>query len=357
MKLMIASDLHGSAYYAKKLMDAYAAEAPDKLLLLGDLLYHGPRNALPEGYDCMAVAGMLNSVKDRIVAVRGNCDCEIDQMVLEFPMMGDYALLCVNGLTLYATHGHLWDAVNPPPMAPGAVLLNGHFHVPTCEQHDGFLYVNPGSTSIPKDGSVGSYLVLEDQTFTWKDMDGHAYKSFTVPFLETPRLILRRFREEDFPDFRVIAMDEERNHMMANPQVSDEAEARNLFHWLKDKEPRDYAVVLRSTGRVVGDLTVYDRPTVSDRPELTGKRGRELSFSIAGPYRRQGLIEEALNAVIAHLFEEEGADYIASGYFDFNEPSRRLHEKLGFTQLDTGRVRLPDTGEEAVLINAIRWRT
>lgn len=180
MKLMIASDLHGSAYYAKKLMDAYASEKPDQLLLLGDLLYHGPRNALPEGYDCMAVAGMLNSIKDKIVAVRGNCDCEIDQMVLEFPMMGDYALLYVNGLTLYATHGHLWDGENPPPMAPGAVLLNGHFHVPTCEEKEGFLYINPGSTSIPKGGSVGSYLVLEDKTFTWKVMDGQAYKNYTV---------------------------------------------------------------------------------------------------------------------------------------------------------------------------------
>ena len=180
MKLMIASDLHGSAYYVQKLMDAFAAEEPDRLLLLGDLLYHGPRNALPRDYDCMAVAGMLNAVKDRIVAVRGNCDCEVDQMVLEFPMLGDYALLEVNGLTLYATHGHLWSEDSPPPMAPGTILLNGHFHVPACRAREGFLYVNPGSTSIPKDGSVGSYLVLEERTFTWKDMDGRDFQSYTV---------------------------------------------------------------------------------------------------------------------------------------------------------------------------------
>ena len=180
MKLMIASDLHGSAFYTEKLMTAFRAEAPDKLLLLGDLLYHGPRNALPKDYDCMRTAGMLNAVKEQIVAVRGNCDCEVDQMVLEFPLLGDYALLEVNGLTLYATHGHLWDEKNPPPMAKGTVLLNGHFHVPVCSPHEDFLYLNPGSTSIPKDGSVGSYLVLEGRTFTWKDMDGKAYREYTV---------------------------------------------------------------------------------------------------------------------------------------------------------------------------------
>lgn len=180
MKLMIASDLHGSAFYTRKLMDAYRTEGPEKLLLLGDLLYHGPRNALPEEYDCMAAAAMLNSVKDRILAVRGNCDCEVDQMVLGFPMMADYALLEWEGVTLYATHGHLWNEEHTPPMAPGTVLLNGHFHLPAARSHGDWHYINPGSTSIPKDGSVGSYLVLEGRTFTWKDMDGNAYQSYEV---------------------------------------------------------------------------------------------------------------------------------------------------------------------------------
>lgn len=180
MKLMIASDLHGSAYYTKKLLDACAQEQPDRLLLLGDLLYHGPRNTLPKDYDCMAAAEKLNSIKDRILAVRGNCDCEVDQMVLEFPILADYALLEWGGLTLYATHGHVWNEENLPPMAAGTVLLNGHFHVPVCREHEGYLYLNPGSTSIPKEDSVGSYLVLEDRTFTWKDMDGAAYRSHTV---------------------------------------------------------------------------------------------------------------------------------------------------------------------------------
>lgn len=180
MKLMIASDLHGSAYSVRKLMEAYRTEQPDRLLLLGDLLYHGPRNALPEEYDCMAVAEMLNGIRDHILAVRGNCDCEVDQMVLEFPMMADYAMLDWDGVKLYATHGHLWNEECTPPMAEGTVLLNGHFHLPTAHGHGSWHYINPGSTSIPKDGSVGSYLLLEGRTFTWKDMDGKAYQTYTL---------------------------------------------------------------------------------------------------------------------------------------------------------------------------------
>ena len=179
MKLMIASDLHGSAYYAGKLLDAFRSEAPEKLLLLGDLLYHGPRNALPRDYDCMAAAALLNGVKDHILAVRGNCDSEVDQMILEFPMHADYALLNWEGLTLYATHGHLWNEDNPPLMTAGTVLLNGHFHLPAARSHDGWHYINPGSTSIPKDGSTGSYLILENRVFTWKDMDGTPYQTYT----------------------------------------------------------------------------------------------------------------------------------------------------------------------------------
>ena len=180
MKLMIASDIHGSAYFAGKLLDAFQAERADKLLLLGDLLYHGPRNALPKDYDCMRTAELLNAVKEHILAVRGNCDCEVDQMVLEFPMLADYALLEWEGLTLYATHGHLWSEDSPPPMAKGTILLNGHFHVPVWKLCGDFLYINPGSTSIPKDGSAGSYLLLENRTFTWKDMDGQAYQTHAI---------------------------------------------------------------------------------------------------------------------------------------------------------------------------------
>lgn len=179
MKWMIASDLHGSAQCCRRLLEALQREGADRLILLGDLLYHGPRNDFPEEYDTRAVTALLNSVKHRLLCVRGNCDSEVDQMILEFPMQADYALLNWEGLTLYATHGHLWNEDNPPLMTAGTVLLNGHFHLPAARSHDGWHYINPGSTSIPKDGSTGSYLILENRVFTWKDMDGTPYQTYT----------------------------------------------------------------------------------------------------------------------------------------------------------------------------------
>lgn len=181
-------------------------------------------------------------------------------------------------------------------------------------------------------------------------------KQLTDVFLETERLILRPFRDADFPDFCVFAMDPERNHVMGNPPVPDEAEARAFFHWLKDEEERGYALILKSSGRAVGNLTVSDESSISDRPELAGLRSREMSFSIAKSYRQQGLMEESLRATIDQFFQTENVDYITSGYFDFNKPSQAIHEKLGFTYLDTEHVHLPDTGEEATLINVILWR-
>ena len=180
MKLMIASDIHGSAAYCKKLIDAYHTECPDRFLLLGDLLYHGPRNDLPDGYAPKAVIEMLNSLAESLLCVRGNCEAEVDQMVLHFPVLADYAWLEVNGLRIFATHGHLFGRDNPPPLAGGDVLLCGHTHVPACDRFDRFTYVNPGSVSIPKDGSARSYLILEDRTFFWKTLEGEIYRTETL---------------------------------------------------------------------------------------------------------------------------------------------------------------------------------
>ena len=176
-KLLIASDLHGSAFFCHQLMERIASEAPDRILLLGDLLYHGPRNALPEGYDCPKVYGMLNTLKEQVLAVRGNCDCEVDQMVLDFPILSDYALLEVDGVHIYATHGHLWNEGNLPPMQENTVLLHGHTHVPACTKHDRYIYMNPGSVSIPKEGSRHSYMTLEEGLFQWKDLSGAVYQT------------------------------------------------------------------------------------------------------------------------------------------------------------------------------------
>ena len=164
MKLMIASDIHGSAFWCGKLMEAVEREQPQKLILLGDLLYHGPRNDLPRDYAPKKVIEMLSAQKHRILAVRGNCEAEVDQMVLPFPCMADYALLEADGLQLYMTHGHLWNPDKLPPLTVGSVFLSGHTHVKMDEVRDGIRCVNPGSVSIPKDGSH-SCLVYENGTF------------------------------------------------------------------------------------------------------------------------------------------------------------------------------------------------
>ena len=172
MKLMIASDLHGSAYYTEKLLKAYEKEGAEKLLLLGDILYHGPRNDLPEGYDPKTVIDLLNPMAHKILCVRGNCEAEVDQMVLDFPVMADYCVLHEQGKTVFATHGHLYSETNPPKLHGGDILLNGHTHVPGCVEHDGWWYLNPGSVSIPKEGSWHGYMTMENGTFLWKDLNG-----------------------------------------------------------------------------------------------------------------------------------------------------------------------------------------
>lgn len=170
-KIMIASDIHGSAVWCRKLVEAYEKEAPEKLLLLGDLLYHGPRNPLPDGYAPKEVISLLDPLKENILCVRGNCDSEVDQMVLSFPITADYAALFVDGKTLYATHGHLFNAENPLPVNRGEALLNGHFHVPCHRVLDnGAVYLNCGSVSLPKDGTAHSFLLFENGVFTWKDL-------------------------------------------------------------------------------------------------------------------------------------------------------------------------------------------
>ncbi len=172
-KYIIASDIHGSSYWCARLLDAIALEEPTKVILLGDLLYHGPRNPLPDGHNPQEVAKLLTSVKKKLVCVRGNCDAEVDQMVLPFPMMADYALLSLqNGRTVYATHGHLANPKNIPPLEKGTLLLNGHTHVPTFEKLDGgIFYANCGSVALPKEDTPHSYLVLEEDTLSWKDLE------------------------------------------------------------------------------------------------------------------------------------------------------------------------------------------
>lgn len=169
MKLMIASDLHGSAYYTRLLLTAMDREQPDRLLLLGDLLYHGPRNDLPREYAPKQVIQLLNARKSQILCVRGNCEAEVDQMVLEFPVLSEFGVVFADGLTLYMLHGHKNLDL---PVLPGDILLCGHTHVPAVRKDGEHYYVNPGSVSIPKEGSCHGYMMLENRQLRHVSLEG-----------------------------------------------------------------------------------------------------------------------------------------------------------------------------------------
>ena len=180
MKYLIASDIHGSALCCEKLLKAFKAEQADKIILLGDILYHGPRNDLPEGYNPKEVIAMLNPLKSKILAVRGNCDCEVDQMVLEFPILADYAVLSAGEALIYITHGHKFNSENLPPINENDILLHGHTHIPVIEKYSTHTYINPGSVSIPKENSPKSYMTFDGKTFLWKTLEGEIYKTFEL---------------------------------------------------------------------------------------------------------------------------------------------------------------------------------
>lgn len=180
MKWFIASDIHGSAYFCEKLIERYKAEKADKILLLGDILYHGPRNDLPRDYNPKAVIGLLNELKNDILCVRGNCDTEVDQMVLHFPILADYCIITHETKVIYATHGHIFNKEHLPPLNKGDILLHGHTHIPVCEQYDNFTYINPGSVSIPKENSHHGYMIFEDGVFYWRDLDGNVINEYKI---------------------------------------------------------------------------------------------------------------------------------------------------------------------------------
>ena len=180
MKLMIASDIHGSRPCCEALLGRYEKERAGRLVLLGDLLYHGPRNDLPEGYDPKGVIRLLNDRRQERFCVRGNCDAEVDQMVLQFPILADYALLWLEGRTVFATHGHIYNEQSLPPLKEGDVLLHGHTHVLAAREMGSHIYLNPGSVSLPKEGNPRSYMTYEDGVFTIKDLEGGELCSLSI---------------------------------------------------------------------------------------------------------------------------------------------------------------------------------
>lgn len=180
MKILVVSDIHGSLFYTKKAIEKFNEEKADQILLLGDVLYHGPRNPLTEDYNPAEVADLLNEYKHKIIAVRGNCDSEVDQMVLNFPMMGDYHILMMDGYKIFATHGHLFNRNQMPELNKGDGFIHGHFHLPMAEDLNGVNYMNPGSISLPKENNPNSYGIIEDNVFTIKDLNNNIIKKMTL---------------------------------------------------------------------------------------------------------------------------------------------------------------------------------
>lgn len=180
MKWFVASDIHGSEYYGDKLIEAFEKEKADRLLLLGDILYHGPRNDLPRDYSPKKLIDKLNKIKDKILCVRGNCDSEVDQMVLEFPIMADYIILDIANKAVFATHGHIYNESKLPPLGTCDILLNGHTHIPKCISYETYTYINPGSVSIPKDNSWHGYMIIDKNAYTWKNLDGETMMEYLL---------------------------------------------------------------------------------------------------------------------------------------------------------------------------------
>lgn len=169
MKFLIASDIHGSAYYTQKIVEILEKEKADKLVLLGDIFNHGPRNPLPQEYAPLKVAEILNDIKDKLIVVEGNCDSQVDTMIAEFDFI-PHLLLTSNDKTVLCTHGHVYNKDCPPKTNYDAVVY-GHFHTGFIERKDGILYANAGSLSLPKNSTPSSYLILEEGKLILKDIE------------------------------------------------------------------------------------------------------------------------------------------------------------------------------------------
>jgi len=180
MKLFFVSDIHGSIYYLEKVLELYKEEEANFIVLLGDALYHGPRNPLPKDYNPQAVANVLNQYKDKIIAVRGNCDSEVDQMLIEYPMMADYSIILHDNRRLFLTHGHLYNESNLPNLSESDVLVHGHTHVPVAKKHNKIYILNPGSVTFPKEDNPNSYAILQDDLFQIKDLKGNVIKEIKL---------------------------------------------------------------------------------------------------------------------------------------------------------------------------------
>lgn len=185
MKIMFASDIHGSLKYTKRMFEIFNLEKAELLVLLGDYLYHGPRNAIPYEYNTQEVAKMLNQYKDKIIAIRGNCESEVDEMLLDFPIVSS-AYLLLDNQKVFLTHGHVYHEENLGNLSPGDVLIRGHFHVPYYRVVNQILVLSPGSISIPKQWSTHSYMIYENKQFIIKDFDQNDITKMVESKTSTP---------------------------------------------------------------------------------------------------------------------------------------------------------------------------
>ncbi len=180
MKIFFISDIHGSPFYLEKALKCYKEEAANFIVILGDTLYHGPRNPLPKDYNPQAVANLLNRYKDKIIAVRGNCDSEVDQILIEYPMMADYSIILCNNRRLFLTHGHIYNEDKMPSLSRNDVLIHGHTHIPVAKKHNEIYVLNPGSVTLPKENHPNSYAILQDDLFQIKDLQGDVIKEIEL---------------------------------------------------------------------------------------------------------------------------------------------------------------------------------
>ena len=170
MKIMLISDIHGSSLYLQKVLDIYKEGKFDKLFILGDILYHGPRNDLPELYNPKECIKMLNPLKDDIIAIKGNCDAEVDEMVLDFELKTSITI-SVDGFDFFLTHGHHVNPENPIDLKKGSIVLFGHTHVHTIVDVNGVIFINPGSISIPKEDKINSFGIIEENSIKILDLN------------------------------------------------------------------------------------------------------------------------------------------------------------------------------------------
>ncbi len=180
MKLFFLSDIHGSVYYLEKALGRFEDEKANYIVLLGDALYHGARNPLPKEYNPKEVIKILNEHSDKIIAVRGNCDSEVDQMVLDFPIMATYSTILYKGKRLFLSHGHIYNEDNMPKLSDGDIFIYGHTHIPKAEKKDNIFIINPGSITLPKENNPHTYGLLEGDVFKIKDLAGNVFKEISI---------------------------------------------------------------------------------------------------------------------------------------------------------------------------------